>query len=211
MSKKKEYPQTCPLCDTKLDIPSYFCKKCDRLLTNDEVLKTKDKQVRCGKCNSFVNPVKIDDIGKDFKCKDCGFNLNEMDTLIDSSNLTKKRTVKKKSTTLKEKLELLTIEIDKILEEPDAEEVEIYTCPDCDAEIQFDDEVCPNCGISFVDLEELPEEADSLIEKDQFECSECHSLVNYDESKCPNCGLVFEGISRRPSMIFLKRNQSLRR
>jgi RNA polymerase subunit RPABC4/transcription elongation factor Spt4 len=192
MTKKKDIPDTCPLCDTKLNIPSYVCKKCQKFLIDDEVLKTKDKQVRCGKCNSFVGPVKIEELGENVKCKDCGFNLNEMDNLMDASNLSKKSAKGKKVTSLKEKLELLTIEIDKILEEPDEEEIEIYTCPDCDAVIQIDDEICPNCGISFVDLEELPEGADSREDTDQFECSDCHTLVNYDEPKCPNCGLVFE-------------------
>ena len=72
---KSNLPKKCPLCGTKLKLPSYKCKSCNRYLTEDAVISDSGNKFRCPDCKLLVKKLSDEDIIKEYKCRDCGFGL----------------------------------------------------------------------------------------------------------------------------------------
>ncbi|HEY5648091.1 MAG TPA: zinc ribbon domain-containing protein [Nitrospiria bacterium] len=58
-------------------------------------------------------------------------------------------------------------------------------CPACDAEVDFEDSQCPDCGL---DLDEEALEAD----EEEYFCFSCGEACSPEEPVCPICGAHFD-------------------
>jgi len=86
-------------------------------------------------------------------------------------------------------------------------EHETYECSACKVEVSRDATMCPNCGISFANSEEInpSEESDAENDKDQetedfeykeseFICPKCSADVTRYDTHCPLCGIKFKSL-----------------
>lgn len=183
-------PEECPLCGTKLRLPSFKCKSCNTYLPEDAVVTDSSGKSRCPECKLLVKNLSEEEIKKEYKCRECGFNIGEMENL-EKETSTYILGPKEKLTALEKKLETLSVEIDKILEETKSDEIDLFTCPECKTRIEFDSKTCPGCGIDIIELEELPEVISPDGDSDKLECSQCGALLDSDAEKCNNCGITF--------------------
>ncbi|ODS37678.1 MAG: hypothetical protein A7315_03895 [Candidatus Altiarchaeales archaeon WOR_SM1_79] len=196
MAKKDKTTTKCPLCETKIKLPSYKCKNCNNYYTDNEVTKDKGDNARCPKCKFRVKRISFEDLKRDLKCKECGFNFAEIKSLkdiIESDSVTSKEGEKK---IFENELEALSQELDKILGESEeeveeVEKVEVFECPDCGSEVGGEAKFCSNCGLNFLEIEELPETLKEEEIEEKLECPECGAKIDADADKCTICGKNF--------------------
>jgi hypothetical protein len=193
MPKDKEPMKRCPLCGTKLWIPSFKCEECNKYYQDSEVIKEGKGKARCPDCALRVKPISKEDLQRDVKCRECGFSFEDMnyweETLTTSTEMTPKQEIE----VLGSELQSLSDEVERILKEAQKED-DTYRCPKCGKEIEVDAKSCPECGVEFFELEEVPEiilEDETEDGEKRFECSECGTLVPFEATECPSCGILF--------------------
>ncbi len=71
----------CPLCGTRLKIPSFKCADCNKFIMKNKAVISKDQNARCNECNSVLIDANIDEIRKNYKCRECGLSIHEMENL----------------------------------------------------------------------------------------------------------------------------------
>ncbi|UCG68259.1 MAG: hypothetical protein JSV09_10600, partial [Thermoplasmata archaeon] len=118
MEKKKDTAERCPLCDSKLNLPSYKCRNCDIYLTEREVIKEGSGTARCPNCKLKLNQVSKKEIKKEYTCKECGYSFEEAKGPKEIVKIQSKMPNKEELQILESELEALSLELDKILDVP---------------------------------------------------------------------------------------------
>ena len=90
----------------------------------------------------------------------------------------------------------------------------LIKCPECGKEISDKAEICPQCGINFVEYrkkeiekEEIRAEKEQKERENKVECPECKKLVEKDVELCPFCGFPIQKEKKRQEDMLLEKQK----